>query len=343
MKVFFKYVLIVFFVILFACFIIIKNKAHKANVIELNKEPTFINTSINDELLVIVDGELVKYDSQLNTINVELDLIITKAYGCDDDLWVIDDKANLYNLYIEENNTYELSDVILENVEYVTGDTSGAIAITTEGDVYVWGRGDEYCSIGLDESEEVKEPIKVDGISNATEVARFHINTAVLTESGELYVVGGIINSKWSEEEKEYVVTTDVIKEYTKVQHNSRISYIGELENLYTVYEDGTISAWSGIKINDYGDIVLDSETCDWNSDLRFTQISFGEAFAIAIDSNNNIYFWGYDFTQSMSDKSDYRIYTTPQLIEFHKNVESVYAGDNVAFLKNGLELYIIP
>lgn len=139
----FKYVLIVFFVILFACFIIIKNKAHKANAIELNKEPTFINTSINDELLVIVDGELVKYDSQLNTINVELDLIITKAYGCDDDLWVIDDKANLYNLYIGENNTYELSDVILENVEYVTGDTSGAIAITTEGDVYVWGRGDE--------------------------------------------------------------------------------------------------------------------------------------------------------------------------------------------------------
>lgn len=334
---------VILLVILFACFIIIKDKANKVNTIELNKEPSFINTSINDELLVIVDGKLVKYDSQLNTTNVELDVNITKIYDCGDCIWVIDDMANLYTLHIGQDNIYELSDVILENVDYVTGDTNGAIAITTEGEAYVWGKGDEYYSIGLGENEEAKEPIKIDGISNATEVVRFHINTAILTESGELYVVGGIINSKWSEEENEYVVTTDIVNEFRKVQHNSEISHIGELDNLYTVYEDGTIFAWSGIKRNDNGDIVLDSETCDWNSDLKFTQISFGESFAIAIDSNNDVYFWGYDFTQSMSDKSDYKIHSTPQLIEFDKNVESVYAGNNVAFLKNGLKLYIIP
>ncbi|MBE5954149.1 MAG: hypothetical protein E7257_08350 [Lachnospiraceae bacterium] len=344
MKVLLKYALVLFLVIIFGCFIIaqVKDKSQK-NVIEFYKEPSFINTSINDALLVIADGKLVMYDSQMNTTNIELDLIITEAYACDDDLWVIDDMANLYTLHIGHDSTYELSDVILENVDYVTGDTNGAIAITTEGEVYVWGEGDEYYSIGLGDNEEVKEPIKVDGISNATEVVRFHVNTAALTESGELYVVGGIINSKWSEEEKEYVVTTDIVKEFTKVQHDSRISHIGELDNLYTVYEDGTIAAWTGIKINSNGDIVLDSETCDWNSDLKFTQISFGESFAIANDSNNDIYFWGYDFTKSMSDKSDYMIHTIPQLIEFDKAVETVYAGNNVAFLKNGLEIYIIP
>ncbi len=343
------YIFTSFLLTMLACiivyFIVKKTNVQSQGVSDyiLDKDPNFISTSPNDELLVIVDGKLAKYDSKMNATNIELDVKITKAYACEDFIWVIDDEANLYTLYVGQDNIHQLSDVILENVDYVTGDTNGAIAVTTEGEVYVWGKGDEYYSIGLGENEELKEPIKIDGISNAMEVVRFRINTALLTESGELYVVGGIINSKWSETGNEYVVTTEIVKDFTKIKHDSSISHIGELDNLYTVYGDGTITAWSGIMKNDKGDIVLDSENCDWNTNLKFTQISFGESFAIAIDSNNDIYFWGYDFTQIMSDKSDYTIHMNPQLIEFEKDVESVYASNNVTFLKSGLELRFIP
>ncbi len=281
-------------------------------------------------------------DSQLKATTIQLDFEVCKAYYCDDWLWIIDAKNDLYTMQVLEDNTYKLSDIILGDVDCVTGDANSAIAINTQGEVFVWGKGDEYYSIGLGENEEIADPVQIEGISHAKEVVRFNVNTAILTEEGELYVVGGIISSEWSEEKQEFIENTEYITEFRKIKSDSRISQIGEYEGLYTIDEVGTVLAWSGIKMDD-GEIVLDSSYSNWNIDKQFSQISFGQTFSIGLDENNKLYYWGVDFVEERKNKSDYTIYSTPKLIEFRKNVENVYASGDVAFLKNGLELYVIP
>lgn len=321
---------------------IINKKSQEYSFYLFDEEPSYISTSDKGELLTVVDGKIVSIDSQMESTTIQLEFEVAKVYYCDDWLWVIDDKNNLYTMHTFEDNTYELSDVILENVDCVTGDESSAIAITTLGEVYVWGKGDEYYSIGLGKSEEITEPTMIDGISNAKEVIRFSVNTAILTTEGELYVVGGIISPEWSEEKQDYFENTECITEFRKVKCGSKISQIGEYEGLYTIYEDGTILTWSGIKIDD-GEVVLDASCSDWNIDMQFSQISFGQSFSIGLDGDNKLYYWGVDFMEERKNKSNYTIHNTPQLIEFNKNVENVYASGDVAFLKNGLELYVIP
>lgn len=325
------------------CLISIKKKPQEYNIYLFDEEPSFISTSDNGELLTVVDGRLVFINSQMKSTTIKLEFEVAKVYDCDDWLWVIDNKNNLYTLHVYEDKTYELSDVILKNVDYVTGDASRTIAISTEGYVYIWGNGDEYYSIGLGADEKVTEPIKVEGISHAKEVCCFHVNTAILTETGELYVIGGIISSKWSEERQEFTEDIEYIKEFRKVKCESKISRIGECEGLYTIYEDGTVSKWSGVKTNSDDDIVLCTDLTNWDDDILFSQISFGQSFCVGLDVEKKLYFWGVDFIETRKDKSDYTIYNTPQLIKFSKNVENVYVAGDVAFLKNGLELYVIP
>lgn len=321
----------------------IKENKQKITTIFLDKEPDFISTSNGDELLTVTDGEIVSYGADGNSNIIELDVQIAKVYSGSDWLWIIDNEANLYTLQVIGDNSYEISDVILENVTYVEGNAVKSVAITTNGEVYVWGRDDEYYSLGLGDVVEAKEPTKVEGIRDAKEVASFHVNTAILTETGELYVAGGIITSEWSEEKQESIITTEYIKEFKKVKHDSIITHMGEFEGLlYTMYEDGTILDWSGIEINDDGDVVLDSLGSNWACELRFNQISFGTSFSIGLDGYGDIYFWGFDFTRKMRSKADYTIYTTPQLIQFDKDVDSVYAVGKAAFLKSGLKMYIM-
>ena len=45
---------------------------------------------------------------------------------------------------------------------------------------------------------------------------------------------------------------------------------------------------------------------------------------------------------KKMENKADYEIHSTPQLIDFPKKIEEVYATYDAAFLKNGLEVYIL-
>ena len=127
-----------------------------------------------------------------------------------------------------------------------------------------------------------------------------------------------------------------------QIENISDVAHIGEYEGLYTFSGDGSITEWEGIRVNEAGQIVLDSSLSEWDSDLQFTQLSFGGQFVIGLDVEGNVYYWGCDFTREMKNKADYTIYSTPQLLELDKPVDSVYAAGDIAFFKNGMELYVI-
>ena len=343
-KQFIKYIILIFAIIVSCCLISEKLKQKPQEYISyvFEASPSFISTSDNEELFAVVNGKLVCIDSELNATTIQLDFEIAKVYSCKDWLWIIDDRDNLYTMKVFEDNTYELSDVILEHVQYVNGNGANSIAITTDGNVYVWGKGDEFYSAGLGEDEEIIEPTQIENISNAKEVVRFYVNTAILTEDGDLYVVGASISTEFSETHQEFLTTTELIKEFTKVENISDVAHIGEYEGLYTFSDDGAISEWECIRVNEAGQVVLDSSQSDWDCDLQFTQLSFGGQFVIGLDVEGNVYYWGYDFTREMKNKADYTIYSTPQLLELDKPVDSVYAAGDIAFFKSGLELYVI-
>lgn len=344
--------IVIFLLIIISCYCCVAKRigeySLKYKTYTLDKEPSFITASLDDKLILVIDGEIRFIDSQMNETTIQLEINVGKVFCSYDWFWIIDDKNNLYALQVFKDNTYELSDVILENVICIAGYgryKENAIAITTEGDVYVWGKGDEYCSVGIGGNIEIKEPMKIDNISNAKELVRFnhYMNTAILTENGELYVIGGIDNSEWSEEKHELIQHIDRVTEFKKVKIDSKISKIDGGGSLYTIYEDGTASRWSGINKNSDGDIILEMGYSDWENDIRFSQISCGGSSGIGMGTDKKLYLWGYDFIDKMSRKSDYTVYDTPQLIEFDKPVEDVYVASGVAFFKNGLVLYIVP
>ncbi len=340
--------IVIFLLIIISCYCCVAKRigeySLKYKTYTLDKEPSFITASLDDKLILVIDGEIRFIDSQMNETTIQLEMNVAKVFCSGDWFWIIDDKNNLYALQVFNDNTYELSDVILENVICIAGhgiNTENAIAITTEGDVYVWGKGDEYWSVGIGVNTEIEKPMKIDNISNAKELVRFRNNTAILTENGELYVIGEIYNI--TEEIQNFVYHIEFVTEFQKVKSDLKISQIEGYYCLYTIYEDGTASRCRGITKNSDGDIVLVMGYPDWENDIRFSQISCGGSSGIGMGTDKKLYLWGYDFIDKMSQKTDYTVYETPQLIEFDKPVEDVYVSDNVAFFKNGLMLYIVP
>ena len=329
-----KYVLIIIFIV--ACILILRNIGKDEKIqyttITLEKEPEFICPS-NDKLFVmVVDGEIVTYNSKGERRNIELELDVAEAYLSYNNewSWVIDTDRNLYRLSCSDDDTYSISDIVLSDVRYLCWRREQIAVINSEGDLYVCGTN-ECGNLGIAGERYIYTPQKVDYIENVEVVKLYGNNSALLTESGELYVAGA---------NYDHSRHTNV---FEMVEINQKVVSLDGCTQGYAQCDDGSYLIWECLDIDSKGIATLEEVSLENEFyNYEFEQINGNEKIHLALDTEGNLYYWGEDFMKKMENKADYEIHSTPQLIDFPKKIEEVYATYDAAFLKNGLEVYIL-
>ena len=331
-----KYVLIIIFIV--ACILILRNIGKDEKIqyttITLEKEPEFICPSNEGELLMVVDGKIISYDVRGKAKIIPTDVKVSEVYPCGDWMWIIDTERNLYKLEEEYNDIYVISDVILKDIVYVEGSPIDTFAINSKGEVFAWG-DNENGTLGLGEISYVEEPTKIDYIEDAVAVKGFHINSVIFDSEGNVYVAGYVYSDKGEE----------FLRTFEKIDTSAEIKCIADGPDLFVLYEYGHITTFNRVERDDYGKLFIETSMYyeeENFADYHFEQINGSGNIALALDTEGNLYYWGEDFIKKRESKADYEIHGTPQLINFPKEVEDVYATYDAAFLKNGLEIYIL-
>ena len=112
---------------------------------------------------------------------------------------------------------------------------------------------------------------------------------------------------------------------------------------LFVFCKGGTMGINDGLSMDGQGSLCfIESSYVDEFYQYEFKHINSCGVFTLALDTDGQLYYWGENFIKKRESKADYEIHSTPQLINFPKEVEDVYATYDAAFLKNGLEIYVI-
>ena len=303
-------------------------------IIVLDKEPDYIGSNdYSNELAVVTDGELVLYDEQGVAHAIDTDIRIAKAFPLEHIIWVIDVENNLYQITYGENKEIEISDVILTDVEIVECDNYQTVAITTKGDLYVWGENISY-SLGFPGQEHIDEPTKVDNLSNVKQCVLHNGSTVVLTNEGNVYVAGSNIKN------------TSFLNQYTKLNQLEDIENLyGNGDFIYTQKTDGSILMWRSIDF-ETDEVVLigqimEERTASINS-KHIKRISTGIYYAIGVNDEGEVYYWGLDVFTRPTDKGGHKNIRTIKELPGLEAVDDVYGGCYIAYVKKGLTIYII-
>lgn len=302
-----------------------------SKIIILENEPDGIFSSpYSNKLAVITDGELVVYNQGGKAQCVETGAKVIYAYPLEDSIYVIDEKNDLFELGYEErsgisNKSAILSDVKMFTYSYdISNNAFSCGAISTNGDLYVWGSNENHI-LGIEDEDYIDYPIKIEYLSNIKKVCFGEEVALLLTESGEVYQAGN----------KCYKSDEEILK-YSKLE-----SITGAIDiscgDVGIIYTQESISQWI-IKSCTYHDSEDDYiNACE---EISFTQYFQGDRYWVGTTATGEVYFRGYDIMCLIS--KDYNIYNEPVKMEGISNVDYIYAGNEVMYVKNGNELTIV-
>lgn len=157
--------------------------------IELKSEPDAIFTSVcSDKIVACSEGKLDIYNSDGDCYRLETEMNIVNVYPAQETLWIVDDKMDLYEISYDGSR---ISDCFLTNIQYITGYYDSYAAITTSGELYVWGNNID-CRLGIDGVDYIDEPIQIKNINGVKKVVIGNKYSLLLTQSGEVYECGEI-------------------------------------------------------------------------------------------------------------------------------------------------------
>ena len=304
----------------------------KYTVIGLNKEPDSISCcDYTNELYVVTDGALVVCNENGNTRTVEYeDIYIKQAYAGQSERWILDSKNDLYRT----NDEFCLPELFVSGVEYFDCNSGGYAAITTDNKLFVWGENPNYF-LGAGEQNIIAEPYLVESISNPEKVSIGYQNTLLLDENGNVYECGLI--------DKEYVDGEWVdVYSYTfrKIDGLSEISDIESGYGNIASDKEGRMHYWIRGYSSEQQDPYLDeiSRQC---SEMRFKSVFAGIRYNVCVDDNGDVYYWGWDFINKTEGKEVLYSYELTKIRKVH-NADTVYACNEVAFVKSGSQITVV-
>jgi len=233
---------------------------------------------------------------------------------------------NEFNQLGSENGKYRKGPGLIEklhNIKAIAAGGSNSLALTAQGEVYIWGEG--QTSITL-----VKDLKKIKAIA----VGENHF--LVLDEEGKVYTWGD--NSKGQ------------LGDSTKTNRNEpvEVKNISEIEDIaagssfsLALSTDGSVYSWGNNDRGQLGDGVPSPERV---SPVRVIEIrnaqkiAAGYGHGLALTKDNKVYSWGYNQYGQLGDKSiqDKNI---PLEIKGLDNIVDIAAGDfhSLALRKDGL------
>ena len=201
-------------------------------------------------------------------------------------------------------------------------------AITTNGDLYCWGRND--CGqIGNGTTENQNTPLKI--LTDVREVFLDGNNSAAITANGDLYCWG-----------------LNRFGELGIGTETPQLTPIKVLENVQTVElaqthgaavtTNGDLYCWG---CNDYGQIgngTTINQPVPVKVLEQVSDISISNLFSSAVTTNGDLYCWGYNNSGMVGNGTTISQVTPTKILE---NVEFAYArGANIGAITTNKDLY---
>lgn len=308
----------------------------KYQTITLEEEPSGIySTPYSNELTVVYDDKIVLYNELGDKKEYTIELAVSYMEPMGDYAWIIDGEKNMYKLTYVSDTELEVSDVILRGITYIDAAPDAFGAVTSSGELYVYGDNEKYC-LGIDDKAFIDEPQKIDYIAEVKDIELTDSRTIILTETGSVYWAGKIIHSQG----------TEFVKRFIQLESDNQVADIVQGDTTYLICNEGTILKCAGYYISDKNydslfnaDDVLSDEYID--SDVKC--FSGGNEYSVWLNGKGEIFYWGLDFMQEIKSKADEIIYIqTPRRLSELSGVDMIYPCEDVVCARKGLDIYII-
>lgn len=336
-----RVVLIIFVIVVIVPILMIlvyKRSKLLINKFELPENVSEIySSSSSDELLLIIDGKINLYDTKGNITEYYTDYDVSFVKYNDKEALLIDENANLYKYSFEKK---ESSEKLLSNVSNCDLSSCGVLqsyayaAVTKSGELYVWGNN-KYKHLGTDDNY-IKEPRRVDSLSNIISVDLNGNYSLALSGNGEVYECGLIY----------YHSTKEPIykSEFTKIDG------IDGAEQIFSGYanivlsSNGKFTYWDRrYDQNTYQsiDVPENKEISSICQKKKITDISKGGKYFIGRNNNGDIYLWGRNIAEK---NRSFAIITIdlPRKIYHVRNIDGIYTGYNHAWIKTKNKIIMI-
>lgn len=308
----------------------------KYQTITLEEEPSGIySTPYSNELTVVYDDKIVLYNELGDKKEYTIELVVSYMEPMGDYAWIIDGEENMYKLTYVSDTELEVSDVILRGITYIDAAPDAFGAVTSSGELYVYG--DNECGwLGVEGENYISEPTKVDYINDVTKFVFSNGMSSVLTVQGEVYSSGCIDSQDYDK----------YICKFTRDEFLNDVKVIYGGSYLYSVCENGDIICSYGYSYSESDNgytFRINQDISDKCIDNRITFFAEGMKYTLGKNDKGEVYYWGFDFLHVPKDKSDDGFWkSTPVRLTDIDGVEMVYGAMEVAYLKKGLDIYII-
>ncbi|MCR4317256.1 MAG: hypothetical protein NUW37_13035 [Planctomycetes bacterium] len=211
-------------------------------------------------------------------------------------------------------------------------DGSGVVA-HWNGTVSVWGEIQKY--LGVDVSDDLSVPRKVDGLSNIVQVAIGSKHLLALSETGEVYSMGSGEFGQLgvgSTESSTIPMLVEGVGDIEKIEAEGATSMI--------LASDGTLFAFGA---NGFGQLGNGTETNRLNPTRvsEMTEIktfTLGADHAFAIKHIGSVWGWGNNDRYQITNDANVSLYRSPVRIQSPRGVHQVAAGNgySVAIVQGG-------
>lgn len=259
-----------------------------------------------------------------------------------------------------KGGNYTMPRDVLDNVQTVAEGKSGyAIALRTDGSLWVWGNN-QYAQLGLgteynndSETNCVLQPTELDFDGNVAQIAAGDAFTVVLTENGEVYTCGRASYGQTGLSGLGELSRTSVVGTLTKIDQSGfdgkRIVQVDAADNAgFALAEDGSLYVWGA---NDYG--ILGGGSTDINVIYNTPeQVEFPEAIekvsaesmtVLILTESGKVYGWGNNGSRQLgvADLTDVSVAQPTEIAEFfdedgnsmEAEITDIVCGGNTNFL----------
>lgn len=301
------------------------------DTIQLKSKPEAIFTSISsNKIVVLSDGKVDIYNNEGECYTLEENMDVSMAYPAQETFWVINDKQELYE--ISYDGSY-ISEVVLTNIQYITGYYDSYAAITTGGELYVWG-DNINCRLGIEGIDYLDDPTLVKDINGVKKVVLGDKYSLLLTQNGYVYECGELCIENTEKNALETYQT-----EFVKIDRLSDVTDVFCGYGNIAVQEDGMIQYWVGgycsVQTSPAVDVNTTEQSLNENLLVCYAE---GPECMCALSDKGELFFWGTDSIYCKDIKAE-GLFMYPRRISELGIVDEIYPG---GYIRKGLTIYII-
>ena len=275
----------------------------------------------NNNMYSIVEANSLRNNSFINNISYEISDIIMEnvkdiTYSSDNQVYLLDYDGNVYHFIDENNYRYKPLDN-LPKISKIRAGENFCIALSIDGNVWAWG-SNEKGQLGTNTYEYHFTPIKITFENSIIDIESGYDNVIALDKNYDVWAWG---DNKYG---RCGLDGDTIISKPTKLEIPEKIIKISSGNtNSLALGESGLVYSWG-----DTVEVLGKSRSQNSNKPARIMDLKnitamsmrYSKPTAIAIDSEGNIFLWGFTY--------NYRIFSGS--IPFKYEPMRIYSSNNI-------------